>query len=46
MKIEFARLGHVQIDTGRVGGITDAKLVANHAASRVGGQVLYRTPEV
>lgn len=32
--IDHARLGYVQIDTGRIGGITDAKLVADYAAGR------------
>ena len=32
--IDHARLGYVQIDTGRIGGITDAKLVADYAANR------------
>src|SRR5579859_2046783 len=30
--IDFARLGYVQIDSGRIGGITTAKAVAAHAA--------------
>jgi len=32
--IDHARVGFIQIDTGRIGGITDAKLVADHAARR------------
>ena len=32
--IDHAGLGFVQIDTGRIGGITDAKLVADYAASK------------
>ena len=32
--IDHAGLGYVQIDTGRIGGITDAKLVADYAAKR------------
>jgi L-alanine-DL-glutamate epimerase-like enolase superfamily enzyme len=31
--IEHARLGYIQIDTGRIGGITSAKEVADFAAS-------------
>lgn len=32
--IDHAGLGYVQIDTGRIGGISDAKLVADYAAGR------------
>jgi L-alanine-DL-glutamate epimerase-like enolase superfamily enzyme len=32
--IDFAGIGFVQIDTGRIGGITTAKAVADHAAAR------------
>ena len=32
--IDHAGLGFVQIDTGRIGGITSAKLVADHAAKK------------
>jgi L-alanine-DL-glutamate epimerase-like enolase superfamily enzyme len=32
--IDHAGLGFVQIDTGRIGGITDAKLAADYAAQR------------
>ena len=32
--IDFAGLGFVQIDTGRIGGITTAKAVADYAASK------------
>jgi L-alanine-DL-glutamate epimerase-like enolase superfamily enzyme len=32
--IEFGKIGFVQIDTGRIGGIASAKTVADHAAAR------------
>ncbi|HEX7926604.1 MAG TPA: mandelate racemase/muconate lactonizing enzyme family protein [bacterium] len=32
--IDYARVGFVQIDTGRIGGITEAKRVADHAVAR------------
>jgi L-alanine-DL-glutamate epimerase-like enolase superfamily enzyme len=32
--IDYARLGYVQIDAGRIGGITTAKAVADYAAAR------------
>jgi L-alanine-DL-glutamate epimerase-like enolase superfamily enzyme len=32
--IDFAGVGYIQIDTGRVGGITSAKRVADYAAAR------------
>ena len=32
--LNFARLGYIQIDTGRIGGITPAKKVADAAARR------------
>ena len=32
--IDFGGIGFVQIDTGRIGGITTAKAVADHAAAR------------
>ena len=32
--IDFAGLGYVQIDAGRIGGITTAKLVADYAAAK------------
>ena len=32
--IDFGGIGFVQIDTGRIGGITPAKAVADHAASK------------
>lgn len=32
--IDYGRVGYIQIDTGRVGGITTAKQVANYAAQK------------
>jgi len=32
--IDFAALGYIQIDTGRIGGITTAKAVADYAVSK------------